>query len=351
MSVLPSRAGRIAAAGAVVIAIAAVQDATAKERARKPIFDDLVTPSMMVQATPPRPVASNQPRFFSIAGVLAKLDGKPSPDADRTRVASATPDATVASDAPAALGIPSAGPQEPFGLLSFRAPEGTLWRKWREAGRAIQRDIAALAACRADRSACSAAIDRFEAIVSALRGSAEERRIETVNRLVNQAVAYASDISQHGTLDTWSSPLETLGSGRGDCEDYAIAKYVALREAGTAEADLRILLGRDRIARQDHAVVAVRRGETWIILDNRWTAIHTDGETASFTPLFALGAGGVSLFASPYLSGLTGAVRPDQAPDMTPASASLPGAADWTGGESEAMAGSAAAEPERPYLL
>ena len=43
---------------------------------------------------------------------------------------------------------------------------------------------------------------------------------------------------------------------RGDCEDYAIAKYVALREAGVARENLQLVLVRDRAVRQDHAVLA-----------------------------------------------------------------------------------------------
>ncbi len=59
-------------------------------------------------------------------------------------------------------------------------------------------------------------------------------------------------------LDRWSAPLVTFASGRGDCEDYAIAKYVALREAGIAEADLRLVISHDSAIGEDHAVVTAR---------------------------------------------------------------------------------------------
>ena len=45
-----------------------------------------------------------------------------------------------------------------------------------------------------------------------------------------------SDLAQWGVIDRWSAPLETFTTGRGDCEDYAIAKYVALTAAGVAAA-------------------------------------------------------------------------------------------------------------------
>jgi predicted transglutaminase-like cysteine proteinase len=43
-----------------------------------------------------------------------------------------------------------------------------------------------------------------------------------------------SDLAQYGVTELWASPLTTFAAGAGDCEDYAIAKYVALRQAGMA---------------------------------------------------------------------------------------------------------------------
>jgi predicted transglutaminase-like cysteine proteinase len=49
-----------------------------------------------------------------------------------------------------------------------------------------------------------------------------------------------NDCTQYGYADFWASPLQTLGSGAGDCEDYAIVKYVALRGLGILPDDLRL---------------------------------------------------------------------------------------------------------------
>ena len=128
-------------------------------------------------------------------------------------------------------------------------------------------------------------------------------RIELVNRTINSAIRYTSDYAQHGVADLWSSPLATLASGRGDCEDYAIAKYVVLREAGVPAADMRLLLVHDRAVRQDHAVLAVLDNGRWIVLDNRHPMLLETASLPQFTPLFALDHQGVSLFASPYACG------------------------------------------------
>ena len=44
---------------------------------------------------------------------------------------------------------------------------------------------------------------------------------------------------------TIGAPLETFTTGRGDCEDYTIAKYVALRAAGIAQEDVKLIVVSD----------------------------------------------------------------------------------------------------------
>ncbi len=292
---------RVAQFGAALLMLCIATEAMAKPKARKPIFDDLVTPSMLLQAPPAARVnTTNQPRFFSINSVLAKLDGKPIPsESVRVAAATATP---VISDIPESIGGTGSRTSEPYGLLSFRAPEGALWRKWRAVEQDIAKDTASLAACPDDASKCDEATQRFGNMIGDVRGRTGRARIEAANRLVNGAIRYTSDLVQHGVLDQWSAPLATLASGRGDCEDYAIAKYVLLRESGVPQGDLRILLGRDRAAREDHAVLAVKDGGSWIILDNRTMNTAEDTATNHFVPLFAVDQAGVSLFASPYFS-------------------------------------------------
>lgn len=55
-----------------------------------------------------------------------------------------------------------------------------------------------------------------------------------VNQFFNK-MTYVSDYKQHGLRDHWSSLNELLESGKGDCEDFAIAKFMALKEIGFPE--------------------------------------------------------------------------------------------------------------------
>jgi predicted transglutaminase-like cysteine proteinase len=277
--------------------------AARKDRLKTHIFDDLITPSMLESPRPATTPRTGGARFFSINGVLAKLDGKAPPD-EKVRVA-LTGGEAVASDAPGPIAGAVSVTQvsaEPFGLFTFKAPEGPLWRKWRALKADYDIEMRAVAACRGDPAACTPAASRFVALAAETKAHDGRARLETVNRLVNRTIVYASDLAQHGVLDVWSAPLASLRSGRGDCEDYAIAKYALLREAGVAEQDLRILLVRDRSVREDHAVLAVRDRGSWFILDNRRAALAMDSEAGYLTPMYALNGNGISLFASPYLT-------------------------------------------------
>ncbi|MBB5055176.1 putative transglutaminase-like cysteine proteinase [Afipia massiliensis] len=288
---------------AVLTASAFPSEAASKAKPRKHIFDDLVTPSMLTPPSPPVRVQAEGAHFFSINSILAKLDGKPKTE-QPIRLASVTND-DVLSDASSELVAAESTIQatnEPFGLFTFRAPEGALWRKWRASKAEIFAELQTVEACRSDSSKCSDAARRFILIVDEVQSRSGTARIETANRLINTAIRYMSDLAQHAAIDVWSAPLASLGTGRGDCEDYAIAKYIVLREAGVSDQDLRILLVRDRKAREDHAVLTVRTGGTWTVLDNRSSALARDSELLHFTPLFVLDNSGVNLFASPYLS-------------------------------------------------
>ncbi len=131
-----------------------------------------------------------------------------------------------------------------------------------------------------------------------------------INRAVNLAIEPMSDMAQWGVPDRWSAPLETFTTRKGDCEDYAIAKYVALTEAGIAAEDVKLIIVRNTAANEDHAVTAVRLDGTWIILDNRWLKLVEDKAMPQAVPLFALGSDGVRQFLPDVLVGARRAPAP-----------------------------------------
>ena len=103
-------------------------------------------------------------------------------------------------------------------------------------------------------------------------------------------------LEQHGIHDVWSAPLATFAAGAGDCEDYAIAKYVALRQSGTASDNLRLVIVRDVRRGLNHAVVGVHFDGEWLILDNRHMVLVKATEAQHYSPLFVLDHRGVGEF-------------------------------------------------------
>jgi predicted transglutaminase-like cysteine proteinase len=190
--------------------------------------------------------------------------------------------------------LPSAPqPSEPFGAaLSAPLMDG-LHNKWSMVKKKLPAQHRALMRCRASAAACPAAAKRFLAILDRALAKEGWARIAEINRAISLNIRPVDDMTQYGVSDFWATPLITFSSNAGDCEDYAIAKYVALQEIGMAEDDLRLVVIHDRDSNVDHAVAAVRYDGSWLILDNRTLEMRQDLELAEFEPLFAIDREGV----------------------------------------------------------
>ena len=180
--------------------------------------------------------------------------------------------------------------REPFGLPTSLLPDGEMKAKWQAVESELDDEGVRLAACRLDRLGCpSAAALRFLALIDKARARDGRARIGEINQDINLAIHPMSDMAQFGKPDVWSAPLATLARGAGDCEDYAIAKYVALREVGVPEDRLRIVVVSDALNGEGHAVAAVRLDGHWWLLDNRRMEMVQDTSAKHYRPLFVLG--------------------------------------------------------------
>jgi predicted transglutaminase-like cysteine proteinase len=204
------------------------------------------------------------------------------------------------ADKGAAISIerPRSPEPEPFGLDAEPIAAGEFLTKWSGVMAEIRADDEVLARCR-EGASCPNAARRFLAIIDEGRARSGRARIGIINRAINLAIIPTSDVAQWGVADRWSAPLETFTTRRGDCEDYAIAKYVALRAAGVAEEDVKLVVVRDTAAGENHAMVAVRLDGGWIILDNRSLVLVRDSEMLRATPLLVLDDNGVRQFMAP----------------------------------------------------
>jgi len=197
---------------------------------------------------------------------------------------------------------------EPFGLFALTLSWGGLQEKWQGVARKLDDEMVQLALCDGDRDRCvSPAALQFLAIVDTARARDGRARLGEINRAINLAIRPMSDLAQYGEEDVWSSPLLTFAHGAGDCEDYAIAKFVALRQAGISPDDLRIVVMRDTIHGEAHAVAAARLDGHWLTLDNRRMAMIEDADVRNYRPLFVIDHHGVMQYVdTPVLAGVPG---------------------------------------------
>lgn len=128
---------------------------------------------------------------------------------------------------------------------------------------------------------------QWEALLVRLKGTSLNRKIVAVNDFFN-AIPYVSDLDNYGVTDLWQTPYELMEKG-GDCEDYAIAKYISLRRLGVPESDMRIIVVRDAdLGGVVHAVLEVRDGNRAKVLDNQNARIIPTKQIHHYSPLFAI---------------------------------------------------------------
>ena len=133
---------------------------------------------------------------------------------------------------------------------------------------------------------------RAATYAASLRNLGEQSRLEAVNRYVNGRVEFADDYRQYHRVDVWATADSTLSRGRGDCEDYAIAKLEMLRAAGFSDRDLYLVILKDLVRRADHAVAVVRSGGRMLVLDNGTDELLESAQVSDYRPILTFAADG-----------------------------------------------------------
>ena len=128
-------------------------------------------------------------------------------------------------------------------------------------------------------------LGRWQNFLKKIRGLDATRQIRQVNSYVN-ATRYRDDSNIWGKSDYWAAPGEFFARG-GDCEDYAIAKYLSLKSLGFDPNAMRILVLKDRV-RGLHAVLLVEHGGQTLVLDNLSQRVKTWNELPNYSPLYSV---------------------------------------------------------------
>lgn len=125
----------------------------------------------------------------------------------------------------------------------------------------------------------------------------ELKTLKSINDYFNKHVPFVSDESHWKKEDYWATPLEALGSGGGDCEDFVVAKYFSLIQAGIDQNKLRIMYVKAMKLNQAHMVLAYygKPKSEPLILDNLIPQIRKASERPDLAPVYSFNSAGLWL--------------------------------------------------------
>lgn len=132
-------------------------------------------------------------------------------------------------------------------------------------------------------------MEDWEELVQDIRGVGEREQLKEVNLFFNKRIWFVEDRSHWGRDDYWATPMETMATLGGDCEDFVIAKYFTLREAGVPDERMRLTYVRSTLVDQPHMVLvyyATPDAEP-LVLDNLTDAIRPASRRRDLTPVYS----------------------------------------------------------------
>jgi predicted transglutaminase-like cysteine proteinase len=141
----------------------------------------------------------------------------------------------------------------------------------------------------------TSALKEWQQAQGASTKAKESDKLKRINDFFNRAILFEDDQSIWNQSDYWATPLETMGQGRGDCEDFAIAKYFSLRDAGVPTGKLRLVYVKARIngpggpSLQAHMVLAYYPAPNAepLVLDNLVPEIKPASQRGDLQPMFS----------------------------------------------------------------
>ena len=141
----------------------------------------------------------------------------------------------------------------------------------------------------------------WQALVQNNRSAGDTDRLKRVNDFFNRQILFGDDLTVWGQEDYWATPLETLGKGSGDCEDFVIAKYFTLKEMGIESNKLRLIYVRAKTgasegaALQAHMVLAYypKPEAEPLVLDNLIGDIRPASRRPDLVPVFSFNSEGI----------------------------------------------------------
>lgn len=131
----------------------------------------------------------------------------------------------------------------------------------------------------------------WTAFLNTLKGKGRFAQLKAINARINQA-KYINDSANWGRTDYWATPGEFMARF-GDCEDFAIVKYLSLRMLGFKESQLRVVAVKDLNLKIGHAVLMVilrdkKKRKRYFVLDNQIKQVVEAYKIRHYQPVFSI---------------------------------------------------------------
>jgi predicted transglutaminase-like cysteine proteinase len=137
----------------------------------------------------------------------------------------------------------------------------------------------------------------WQAQLEASKKLPEAEKLKRLNDFFNRNIVFGEDITIWNQTDYWATPLETIGRGQGDCEDFAIVKYYSLRLAGIPVNKMRLIYVKAKQGNNSraHMVLAYYASPTAepLVLDNLDPAMKPASKRPDLTPVFSFNSQGI----------------------------------------------------------
>jgi len=161
---------------------------------------------------------------------------------------------------------PRSGQPDIFGSVALPIGRTSLDPKWASASQPLPR------------------AGMWSTLVHSARQAGRQQQAEMVNRWVNQRLRFTDD---RIGADRWAAASQSLQQGKGDCEDYAIAKMKLLEAAGFDQRSMFLVIVKDLVRRADHAVLAVRIDGELLVLDNMTDRVLPSSQISDYRPIMS----------------------------------------------------------------
>ena len=146
-----------------------------------------------------------------------------------------------------------------------------------------------------------AGVRRLQAWLEMLRAQAGlpvAQQLEAVNAFWTQRILASEDLVVWNETDYWATPLESLGRGAGDCEDFVIGKFFSLVHLGVPAQQMRLMDVRARVGGMGstHSIAHMVLGfydtpqADPLVLDNLVPGIQKASQRTDLTPVFSFDA-------------------------------------------------------------